>query len=353
MTLSITTRADGDSFTPTLPPQKRGNRADRKAGAQLPPAEVPPVSELTVARVWHPWRWIATVAVLIVSAQFIHGLATNKTWDWGTFSDYVFGASILVSLKLTLELTLYAVLIGFLGGVAIAAARLSKIPLLNAVSWIFIWAFRSIPLPVQILIWFNISALYKTVSLGVPFGPSFFDFSTRSLFSPFVAALIALSLHQAAYAAEIIRAGIISVDPGQSEAAAALGIPRHRQFLRIILPQAMRAIVPNATNEIIGMVKATSLLSAVAVTELFYQAQVILGRNGRPIPLLMVATFWYIVVTTVLTIGQFYVERYFARGAQRHLPPTPIQKLTTKIGHIALVIRRNSEAGRRPARVSK
>jgi len=339
MTLSITTR-DSAPLAPARP---------QKKVPPVPPTQDIDVADLDVARVWHPWRWLATVVVLVVSAQFVHGLITNKTWDWKTFQQYVFAPSILNALKLTLELTLYAVVIGFAAGIAIAAARLSKIPLLNVVSWVFVWAFRSIPLPVQILIWFNISALYKTISLGVPFGPSFFDFSTRSLFSPFVAALIALSLHQAAYAAEIIRAGIISVDPGQSEAAAALGIPRRRQFLRIILPQAMRAIVPNATNEIIGMVKSTSLLSAVAVTELFYQAQVILGRNGRPIPLLIVATFWYIVVTTVLTIGQFYVERHFAKGAQRHLPQTPIQKFRTKIGHLVFVIRKRSADGRTAA----
>lgn len=289
-------------------------------------------SKLTVVQSKHPWRWVATVIVLIVAAQFVHGLVTNPTWDWPTFGEFLFADSVLASVRLTLELTLYSVLAGFLGGILIAAARLSKIPLLRAVSWVFIWAFRSIPLPVQILFWFNISVLYKTLSLGIPFGPEFFDFSTRSLFSPFFSAVIALSLHQAAYAAEIVRAGILSVDPGQSEAAAALGIPKRRQFFGIVLPQAMRAIVPNATNEVIGMVKATSLLAAVAVADVFYQVQVILGRNGRPIPLLLVATFWYIVITTVLTIAQFYVERHFAKGADRHLPPTPIQRLRSKLG---------------------
>lgn len=341
-------------------PVRRGAAAD---GADAPgPRRVSDSNQaldpstLTVARTWHPLRWLATIAVLIVTAQFIQGLATNKAWDWDTFGDYLFADSILKALLLTLELTLYAVLLGFGGGIILAAARLSRIPLLSSVSWVFVWAFRSIPLVVQILIWFNISLLYKSVSLGIPFGPSFFDFSTKSLFSPFVAALIALSLHQAAYAAEIIRAGIISVDQGQSEAAAALGIPKTRQFLRIILPQAMRSIVPNATNEIIGMVKATALLSSVAVTELFYQAQVILGRNGRPIPLLLVATFWYIVITTVLTIGQFYVERYFAKGSARHLPATPIQKLRNRTGHLALVVRRrlqNPRPDRKTATVSR
>ena len=279
-----------------------------------------------VVRSRHPWRWLATAVVLVIGAQLVHGLVTNPTWDWETFGEYLFADSILKATVTTLELTFVSVFAGFAGGVVVAAARLSHIALLRAVSWVFIWAFRSIPLPVQILFWFNISALYKSLSLGIPFGPSFFDFSTRDLFSPFVAAVIALSLHQAAYAAEIIRAGILSVDPGQTEAAAALGIPKRRQFFGIVLPQAMRAIVPNATNEVIGMVKATSLLAAVAVADLSYQVQVILGRNGRAIPLLLVATFWYVVITTVLTVVQFYVERHFAKGADRHLPPTPLQR---------------------------
>ena len=310
------------------------------------------VDALTVARRWHPPRWIATVAVLVLGAQFVHGLVTNETWDWPTFGEYILKDSILRALGLTLELTLYAVAIGFVAGIGIAAARLSRIPLLKAVSWVFIWAFRSIPLPVQILFWFNISVLYKTLSLGIPFGPSFLDFSVRSLFSPFTAAVIALSLHQAAYAAEIIRAGIISVEPGQTEAAASLGIPRRRQFFAIVLPQAMRAIVPNATNEVIGMVKATSLLAAVAVADLFYQVQVILGRNGRVIALLMVATVWYIAVSTVLTIVQFYVERYFARGSSRHLPPTPLQQLRTKIGHLVFLARQSRPGRARGAKVA-
>ena len=322
---------------------------------QVPAPRRPPTAEtrlsdidvdaLTVARRWHPWRWIATAAVLVLGAQFVHGLVTNPTWDWPTFGEYIVKDSILRALGLTLELTLYAVVLGFVGGIGIAAARLSRIPLLRAVSWVFIWAFRSIPLPVQILFWFNISVLYKTLSLGIPFGPSFFDFSVRSLFAPFTAAVIALSLHQAAYAAEIIRAGIISVDPGQTEAAASLGIPRRRQFFSIVLPQAMRAIVPNATNEVIGMVKATSLLAAVAVADLFYQVQVILGRNGRVIALLMVATVWYIAVTTVLTVVQFYVERYFARGSSRHLPPTPFQRLRTWVGHLLFLARQGRRRG--------
>jgi polar amino acid transport system permease protein len=134
-------------------------------------------------------------------------------------------------------------------------------------------------------------------------------------------------LHQAAYAAEIIRGGIISVDAGQVEAAAALGIPKLRQFFRIVLPQAMRSILPNGANEVISLFKGTSIVSVMAIPELFYQVQVIYGRNSRVVPLLMVATVWYIVLTTLLSIAQFYVERHFARGTARELPPTPLQRV--------------------------
>jgi polar amino acid transport system permease protein len=205
--------------------------------------------------------------------------------------------------------------------------RLSRNPFLQVVSWGYIWAFRSIPLIVQLLFWFNIAYLYQELSLGIPFGPEFVHFSTNNLFGALGAAVLGLALHQAAYAAEIIRGGIISVDAGQLEAAAALGIPRRRQFFRIVLPQAMRSILPNGANEVISLFKGTSIVSVMAIPELFYQVQVIYGRNSRVVPLLMVATVWYIVLTTLLSIAQFYVERHFARGTTRELPPTPIQRV--------------------------
>lgn len=275
------------------------------------------LASLPVVPARHPWRWVGVVAVLVLVAQFVHGLVTNPGWDWPTFARYFTAQSILTAVGTTIVLTVLGTVLGFALGIVVAVLRLSKSPLLQAVGWTYIWAFRSIPLIVQLLFWFNISYLYQRLSLGVPFGPEFVSFETVQLISPMGAAVLGLALHQAAYAAEIVRSGVISVDPGQLEAAAALGIPKARQFRRIVLPQAMRAILPNAANEVISLFKGTSVVSVMAIGELFYQVQVIYGRNARVVALLMVATVWYIVLTTLLSIGQHYVERYFARGDRR------------------------------------
>ncbi|CAB4886855.1 unannotated protein [freshwater metagenome] len=298
-----------------------------------------PDEQLVVARTWHPWRWVIAVATLIVVGQFLHGFVTNPGWDWGTFAQYFTAPSVMSALWLTIQLTFWGTLIGFAIGIGLAVARLSDNPVLQVISWFYIWAFRSIPLIVQLLFWFNIAYLYQTLSLGIPFGPSFFQFDVNSVISGSTAAIIGLALHQAAYSAEIVRAGIISVDQGQLEAAAALGIPKRREFFKIVLPQAMRGILPNAANEVISLFKGTSIVSVMAIAELFYQVQVIYGRNGRVVPLLMVATVWYIILTSVLSIVQFYVERHYAKGAVRNIPLTPIQQIRHKLSNVTFAPR--------------
>ncbi|MGW2372404.1 amino acid ABC transporter permease [Kitasatospora sp. NPDC001683] len=277
----------------------------------------------------HPWRWAAGAAALVVLVQFLHGLATNPAWDWATFRLYFTADTILQAIGRTLELTAYGTLLGFALGAVVAAMRLSRSAILQTLAWAYVWVFRSIPLIVQLVFWFNLSYLYKRFGFGIPFGPTFGEFETVGVLGALGAAVLGLGLHQAAFAAEIIRGGVIAVDAGQREAAAALGIPRGRQAWRIVLPQAMRGILPAAANEVISLLKGTSVVYVMAIGELFYQAQVIYGRTGRVVPLLMVATVWYVVLTTVLSIGQYYVERYFSRGARRTPPPTPLQRLRT------------------------
>ncbi|AEW93306.1 MULTISPECIES: amino acid ABC transporter permease [Streptomycetaceae] len=272
---------------------------------------------LTIVPARHPWRWVATAVVVVLLAQLVHGLVTNPVWDWGTFAAFFTADSILKALGVTVQLTVYGTVLGFALGLVLALLRLSGSPFLRAVAFGYVWAFRSIPLIVQLLFWFNLSVLYRRLDFGIPFGPGFFSFDTRDMVSSMGAAVLGLALHQAAYAAEIVRAGVLSVDPGQREAAAALGIPRLRQLRRIVLPQAMRAILPNAANEVISLFKGTSIVSVMAIGELFYQVQVVYGRNTRVIPLLMVATVWYVLLTTVLSVLQHYVERRYARGAAR------------------------------------
>lgn len=289
--------------------------ATRRAGPT--PPSPPGAGELTVVAARHPWRWAATAAALVLLAQLVHGLVTNPGWDWPTFTGYFFEKSVMQALLVTLELTFAGAVLGFLGGVILAPMRLSANPVLRTLSWTYVWVFRSVPLIVQLLFWANLGYLYDTLRFGVPFGPSFVAVPTMHLVSSIGAALLGLALHEAAYAAEIVRAGIISVDQRQLEAAAALGIPRARQFRRILLPQAMRAILPSAANELVNLLKSTSVVYVLAIGELFYQVQVVYGRNGRVVPLLMVATVWYVVLTAVLSVFQHYVERRFARGWRR------------------------------------
>ncbi|KQV23751.1 MULTISPECIES: amino acid ABC transporter permease [unclassified Kitasatospora] len=284
------------------------------------------LAALPVVPARHPWRWLAGAAAVVVVAQFLHGLATNPGWDWPTFRAFLTTETILRSVGVTLQLTLYGTVLGFAVGAVVAFLRLSRSPILQTIAWVYVWAFRSIPLIVQLVFWFNLSYLYKRFGIGIPFGPTVLSFETMDLLGALGAAVLGLALHQAAYAAEIIRAGVISVDAGQLEAAAALGIPRLRQIRRIVLPQAMRSILPNAGNEVISLFKGSSIVYVMAIGELFYQVQVIYGRTGRVVPLLMVATVWYVVLTTLLSFGQYYLERYFARGSQRTPPPTPLQR---------------------------
>ncbi|MEU6720847.1 amino acid ABC transporter permease [Nonomuraea sp. NPDC046802] len=283
----------------------------------LPEVRTPPRQEerpLEVVTARHPLRWLGAGGVLVLLAMVVSALVTNPAWEWDVVGQYLFAPSVVRSVLLTLELTALGIVLGFALGTVLAVMRLLPNRLLSSVAWGYVWLFRSVPLILQLLFWYNLALLYPRLSVGVPFGPAFFDFGTMDLIGPLTAAVLGLALHQAAYAAEIVRGGLLSVDHGQREAAAALGLPPSRRLLRIILPQAMRTIVPNAGNEIIGLVKGTSVVYIMALPELFYQVQVIYNRNGRVMALLLVAAIWYLVLTTVLSIVQHYVERHYGRG---------------------------------------
>ncbi|WP_062432444.1 amino acid ABC transporter permease [Herbidospora daliensis] len=262
----------------------------------------------------HPLRWPAAAGVVLLLAMAANSLVTNPAWEWEVVGQYLFAPSVLRAVLLTLELTALGTVFGFALGGVLAVMRLSPNPLLSSVAWGYVWVFRAVPLILQLLFWYNLALLYPRLSFGIPFGPAFFSVGTMDLIGPVTAAALGLALHQAAYAAEIVRGGLLAVDPGQREAAAALGIPRVRRFFRIILPQAMRSIVPNAGNEIIGLVKGTSVVYIMALPELFYQVQVIYMRNGRVVALLLVAAIWYLALTTVMSVVQHYVERHYGRG---------------------------------------
>ncbi|WP_327748029.1 amino acid ABC transporter permease [Streptomyces europaeiscabiei] len=309
------------------------------------PADTPPkpLAAQRVLPLRRPGRWIATAVVLVVAAQFVHGLISNPFYQWDRFAYWFLRPTILDGLLITLEVAAYSAVLGLIGGVLLALARLSKSPVLRSVSWVYIWALRSIPLIVVLLFLYNFSALYQTLSLGVPFGPAFFTFDESRLATDMAVAVIGLSLNEAAYAAEVVRGGILSVDQGQHEAASALGLPKGYQFRRIVFPQALRSITPNYVNQLIGLIKGTSLVFYVSLLDLFGTAQA-MGSTypGDIVPLLLVSTVWYLILTSVVSIIQFYVERYYARGATRTLPPTPLQKLRVGVTDLRDRIRKEA-----------
>ncbi|MFD9081246.1 amino acid ABC transporter permease [Streptomyces erythrochromogenes] len=290
-----------------------------------------------------PGRWVAAVVVLVLVSQASHGLITNPFYQWDRFAYWFLRPVVLDGLLITLQVTAYSAVLGLVGGVLLALGRLSGNAVLRSVSWTYIWLFRSVPLIVVLLFLYNFSALYPTLSVGVPFGPAFFTFDESRLATDIVVAVVGLSLCEAAYAAEIVRAGVLSVDQGQHEAAAALGLPRRYQFARIVFPQALRSIVPSYVNQLIGLLKATSLVFYVSLLDLFGSVQSLASTYpGDVVPLLLVATVWYVILTSLVSVVQFYVERYYARGALRTVPPTPLQQARARLRDLKIRFRKET-----------
>lgn len=274
----------------------------------------------------HPWRWITGILLLVIVANAIWSLSTEAQIDWATIGDYLFSPQIFHGIKWTLILTLIAMAMGVLLGIVLAVMWLSPNPIASSVSWFYIWIFRGTPVLVQIIFWGFLGAIYPHLSIGIPFGgPELVGAETNTLITSFMAAIFGLGFNEGAYMAEIVRAGINSVDEGQEEAASALGMSRLQTMRRIVLPQAMRVIIPPTGNEVISMLKTTSLASVVAFPELLYQSQLIYSRNYKTIELLIVASLWYLFFTSILTVIQFYIERYYNRGTRREPPPSRIE----------------------------
>ncbi|MBL1103104.1 amino acid ABC transporter permease [Streptomyces sp. 5-8] len=311
------------------------------AAAPIPtdaPSQQPNAQRVQPLR--RPGRWIVTAVVLVVVAQILHGLVTNPFYQWDRFRYWFLRPAVLDGLLVTLEVAALSAVLGLAGGILLALGRLSASPVLRAVSWTYTWLFRSVPLIVVLIFLYNFSALYQTLSLGVPFGPAFVTFDESKVATDLTIAVVGLSLNEAAYAAEVVRGGVLSVDQGQHEAAAALGLPRGYQFRRIVFPQALRSITPNYVNQLIGLVKSTSLVFYVSLLDLFGTVQS-MGNTypGDVVPLLLVATVWYLILTSAVSVVQFYVERYYARGATRALPPTPLRKARTGLTELRARLR--------------
>ncbi|MEU4951175.1 amino acid ABC transporter permease [Streptomyces lavendulae] len=303
----------------------------------------PPGPDGRVLPLRRPGRWAAGFVVLVLVSQAAHGLITNPFYQWARFAYWFARPVVLDGLLITLQVTAYSAVLGLAGGVLLALCRLSGSPVLRSVSWTYVWLFRSVPLIVVLLFLYNLGALYPTLGIGIPFGPAFLTFDESRLATDIVVAVAGLSLCEAAYAAEVVRAGVLSVDQGQHEAAAALGLPRRYRFARIVFPQALRSIVPSYVNQLIGLLKATSLVFYVSLLDLFGTVQNLAGTYpGDVVPLLLVATVWYVVLTSLVSVAQFYVERYYARGALRTVAPTPLQRARAGLRDLRIRFRKET-----------
>ncbi|MDT5011102.1 MAG: polar amino acid transport system permease protein [Mycobacterium sp.] len=297
------------------------------------PAEESQPDHISAVPLRHPWRWVAAVVIIGLAGLFLWGAKTNPAYHWDTYREYIFNPLVLEGAWNTLQLTIYSMVIAIVLGVALAVMRLSPNKVLNAIAWVYIWIFRGTPVWVQLVFWGLFPVLYPNIRIGIPWGPTFAQFNIASLSLYFTLALVGLALNEAAYMAEIIRAGISSVPEGQTEASAALGMSWWMTMRRTILPQAMRVIIPPTGNEVISMLKTTSLVTAVPYTaELYGRARDVGIRLYEPVPLLLVASTWYLVITSVLMVGQFYLERYFARGASRKLTTKQLEDLAKAQG---------------------
>ncbi len=262
-------------------------------------------------------RVAAWVVTLAIAAYFAWSVANNENFGWHVVGQYFFDPVVISGLYVSLGLTVVAMAFGIVLGLLLAVARLSKDRLASSLASLFIWFFRGTPLLVQLIFWYNLSTLFPTLSIGIPFGPTFVSWDTNSVISPMTAAIAGLALNEAAYMAEIIRGGLLSVDRGQFETAEAFGMTRSRALRRIIIPQAMRSIVPPTGNQLISMIKATSLVSVIAMADLLYSVQSIYNRTFEVVPMLLVAVIWYLLITSVLNICQSYIERYYSRSDRR------------------------------------
>jgi polar amino acid transport system permease protein len=277
----------------------------------------------------HPWRWTAAVVIIVLAALFLYGAASNPAYRWTVYAEYLFNDRIMLGVWNTLQLTVYSMVLAIVLGVILSVMRLSPNPVMKSVSWVYLWIFRGTPIYVQLAFWGLIPTIYASIQLGIPFGPSFFHLNLQALSIPFILAMLGLALNEAAYMAEIIRAGITSVPEGQAEASTALGMSWGLTMRRTVLPQAMRVIIPPTGNEVISMLKTTSLVTAVPYAFDLYSiaTREIAARTFEPVPLALVAATWYLVVTSILMVGQFYLERYYSRGASRKLTTKQLEAL--------------------------
>jgi polar amino acid transport system permease protein len=269
----------------------------------------PDISRMPVARELHWRRWLAAAAILVVLAAMVRAFAGGQI-EWSYVGRFLSAKVILEGIVNTMVMAVLAMALGIVLGVVVAIMRLSPNPVLQSVAAGYTWLFRGTPLILQLLLWFNLALVFPTIGI-----PGLWSVRAVDVMTPFLSALLGLGINQGAYTSEVMRAGMLSVDAGQYEAAQAIGMGRLRALRRIILPQAMRVVIPPLGNEFIGMVKATSLASVIQYPEVLHNAENIYYANSRVIELLIVAGLWYLLIVSILTPLQMLLERRFARGS--------------------------------------
>lgn len=303
------------------------------AGQTLSPPSSEPIV-IRAVRLRHPWRNFFAVLVVLAALVFIVDAAGRPAYDWPAVGKYLFDIRVIQAAGNTLQLTIYSMVIAIILGILLAVMRLSPNPVLKSVAWVYLWVFRGTPVYVQLVFWGLIAVIYQNISFGIPFMHPWFTFKTAVAVDAFSLAIIGLALNEAAYMAEIVRAGILSVDKGQEEASKALGMSWGQSMRRVIIPQSMRIIIPPTGNEVISMLKTTSLVTAVPYTfDLYTRTRDIASETFNPIPLLIVASIWYLAFTSIMMVGQYYLEKRFARGTGYEQVRKTKRKISNKVNN--------------------
>lgn len=319
------------------------SRTSREAVSGSPAQPHDEAEPIVAIKLRHPWRAVFATILVILAVLFIYDAAFNRPiYSWDIVAQYLFDVRVVGALGYTLQLTVYSMIIAVLLGILLAIMRLSPNPVFRSIAWFYLWIFRGTPVYVQLVFWGLVTVIYKTIDIGLPFSEPWFSFTTKDYVTYFMLAIIGLALNEAAYMAEIVRAGLLSVDKGQDEASTALGLGWWHTMSRVVLPQAMRVIIPPTGNEVISMLKTTSLVTAVPFTlELYTRTRDIAQVNYKPVPLLIVASIWYLLLTSILMVGQYYLERHFAKGVGQR-PDTMRQTVETGL----ITVPEGAEAGR-------
>jgi polar amino acid transport system permease protein len=290
------------------------------------PGSAPPLGlELRRRTRRHPGVWVANGIVVVLLLGVVSAAVTTPGFGWPIVGTYLFEIRVLQGAAISVAMTAVTMALSIVLGTGVAVLRMGKARGPAMASAAFIWVFRAVPMLVQLLFWYNLAALFPKLSIGIPFGPDLVSGNTNDLITPLSAAIIGLTLHETAYVAELVRAGLLSVPKGQAEAFAALGLTPAQGFFRITLPQALRIIVPPLGNEVISLLKATSLVSVIALSDLLYSVQLIYAKNYQTIPLLIVASLWYMVIAGLLTLAQQQLEKRLARRTPKQVKRLEVQ----------------------------